>query len=165
MKAGSKDLTNIFKRLSNTPTDITLDDFNGLCQFVYEAYGLTKQTIFKSQRTNQLVTTPNINLRILVPSPSGILQQIKRACLQAGYVWKLSVMEVNLPDPIEWGWMLHEDGALVPRWQDEPATNNIKSVISTCSCVKGVCQNCSCKKSSMKCLIYCKCDKTKCKNI
>ena len=165
VKAGSKDLTNIFKRLSNTPTDITLDDFNGLCQFVYEAYGLTKQTIFKSQRTNQLVTTPNINLRILVPSPSGILQQIKRACLQAGYVWKLSVMEVNLPDPIEWGWMLHEDGALVPRWQDEPATNNIKSVISTCSCVKGVCQNCSCKKSSMKCLIYCKCDKTKCKNI
>ena len=131
---------------------------------MYEAYGLTKQAFFKSRWIDHLISTPNIDIRMLVPSPSGILQHIKRASLQAGYLWKLCEFEVNIPNPIEWGWKSHQDSSFIPRWQDEIIQDNLKSVIAICSCQKGGCKNCSCKKSSMKCMIFCKWDKGKCKN-
>ena len=164
IKAGDKSLCTIFKKLSNCPKKIEVNDFDKLCNFVYEAYGLTKQAPFKSRRTDHLISIPNVNLRMLVPSTSGILQHIKRACIQAGYLWKLCELEIAIPNPIDWGWKRLADCSFVPRWQDEVVTDNIKSVIATCSCAKGECKNCSCKKSKLKCLIYCKCDKGKCKN-
>ena len=150
-KSGDNSLTSIFQKLSNCPANIVLEDFNTLCKFVYEAYGSVKQTTFKSRRTDHLISTPNINLRTLVPSTSGILQHVKRACIQAGYLWRLCKIEVMIPSPIEWGWKVLPDGSFVPRWQDEDVVENIKPVISTCSCVKGVCNSCSCNKSGMRC--------------
>ena len=144
--------------------NIEVNEFDTLCNFVYEAYGLTKQAPFKTRRTDHLISTPNVNLRMLVPSPSRILQHIKRACIQAGYFWKLSEIETNIPDPIESGWKPLPDGSFVRHWQDEAATDNIKPLIATSSYSKGKYTNCSCKISSMKCLAYCKCDKGKCEN-
>ena len=80
---------------------------------------------------------PNVNLRMLVPSPSGILQYIKRACFQASYFLKLSEIKTNIPDPIEWGWKPLPDGSFVPHWQEEVVTDNIQPIIATCSCSKG----------------------------
>ena len=144
--------------------NIEVNEFDILCNFFYEANGMTKQAPFNTRRTDHLISTRNVNLRILVPSPSGILQHIKRACVQDGYFWKLSEIETNIPDSIEWDWKLLLDGSFVPHWQDEAVTDNTKPIIVTCSCSKGKCSNCSCKKSSMKCLVYSKCDKRKCKN-
>ena len=155
----------IFKSLSNQPRVIDEVTFNRLCSFVYSVYGLKQSTVspFKSQRTDQLIQTPDVNLRSLVPSPSGILQQIKRACIQAGYLWKLCDTELTIPDPEEWGWKRDTESTYIPRWQDEAAVD-ISSLLSTCSCTKGVCTTCSCNKADMKCLTYCKCMKQKCKN-
>ena len=154
----------MFQRLSNCPTRIEENDFMILCNYVYEAYNLTNQTPFKTRRTNNLIATPNINLRTLVPSSSGILQHIKRACIQAGFLWKLCEYEVTIPNPEEWGWKQLPDRTFVPRWQDENSVD-VKSVLSTCSCVKGICKNCSCSKSGFKCLVYCKCEKEKCMTV
>ena len=164
VKSGATTLSNIFKKFTTCLINIEVNEFDTLCNFVYEAYGLTKQAPFKTRRTNHLISRPNANLRMLVPSPSGILQHIKRVCIQACYFWKLSEIETNIPDPIEWGWKLLLDVSFVPHWQDEAVTDNIKPIIATCSCSKGKCSNCSCKKSSMNCLVYCKCDKGKCEN-
>ena len=139
-------------------------NFDTLCNFFYEAYGLTKQALFKTLRPDHLISMPNVNLRMLVPSPSGILQHLKRACIQAGYFWKLSEIETNIADPIKWGWKPLPDGSFVPHWQDETVTDNIKPIIAFCSCSKGKRSNCLCKKSSMKCVVNCNCDKVKCKN-
>ena len=144
--------------------NIEVNEFNTLCNFVYESYGLTRQESFKTRRTDHLILTPNANLWMLVPSLSGILQHIKRACIQAGYFWKLSEIETNISDPIECGWKPLPDSSLASHWQGEAVTDIVKLIISTCSCSKGKCSNCSCKKSSMKCLVTCKCDKGKCKN-
>ena len=154
----------ILKKFSNCPMNIEVNEFDTLCNSVYEAYRLTKQAPFKTRRTDHLISTPKVNLRMLVPSPSGILQHIKQACIQAGYFWKLSEIETNISDSIEWGWKLLPDGSFVPHWQDDAVTGNIKPIIATCSCLKGKCSNCLCKKSSMKCPVYCKCDKGKCEN-
>ena len=101
---------------------------------------------------------------MLVPSPSGILQNVKRACIQTGYIWKLSEIETNILDPIQWGWKPLPDVSFVPHWQDEAVTDNIKPIAATLPCSKDKSSNCSCKKSSLKCLVCCKCDKEKCKN-
>ena len=165
VKVGDTTLSNIFKKFSNCPINIEVNEFDTLCNFAYEAYGLTKQAPFIIRRTDNLVSTPNVNLRMLVLFPSGIVQRKNEPVdtFQAGYFWKLSKIETNIPDPIEWGWKPLPDGSFVPHWQDEAVTDNIKPIIATCSCSKHKCSNCSCKKSSMKCLVYCKCDKRKCK--
>ena len=47
---------------------IEVNEFDMLCNFVYEAYDLTKQAPFKTQQTDHLISTPNVKLRTLVPS-------------------------------------------------------------------------------------------------
>ena len=74
VKAGNIPLSNIFEKSSNCPMIIEVDEFDTLCNFVYEAYGLTKQAPFKTRRTDDVISTPNVNLHMLVPSPSVILQ-------------------------------------------------------------------------------------------
>ena len=98
---------------------------------------MTKQATFKTRRTNRLISTPNGNLRMLVPFPSGILQHTKLECIQVGYFWKLSEIETNILDPIEWGWKPLPDGSFAPQWQDEVVTDNIKRIIESYSCSKG----------------------------
>ena len=163
VKSGDTTLSNIFKKFSNCSMNIEVNEFDTLCNFFNEAYGLTKEAPFKTRWTDHLISTPNVNLRMLAPSPSGILQHIKQACIQAGYFWKLSEIETNISDPIEWGWKLPADGSFVPHWQDKAVTGSIKPIIATCSCSKGKCSNRSCKKS-IKCLVCCKCDNGKCEN-
>ena len=72
VKAGGTTLSNIFKKFSNCPINIEVNEFDTLISFIYEAYDLTKQAPFKTRRTDHLM--PSVNLRMLVPSPSGILK-------------------------------------------------------------------------------------------
>ena len=53
----------------------------------------TKQAPLKTRRTDHVTSTPNVNIWMLGPSPSRILQHINRACIQAGYFWKLHEIE------------------------------------------------------------------------
>ena len=73
VKSGATKLSNIFKKFSNCPMNIEVNESDTLCKFVYEASGLTKQAPFKTRWTDHLISTPNVNLRMLVPSQSGIL--------------------------------------------------------------------------------------------
>ena len=134
---------------------------NAICNFVYSAYNLTNEIQFNARRRKQLLCIPNVSLRVLVPSPAAILQHKKRAIIQAGYLWKLSEVELQIPDPTEWGWKMTDDGSYIPLWQAETAIT-ISDMIACCSCKKGDCKKCSCRKSSIKCLVYCKCEDSKC---
>ena len=50
----------------------------------------------------------------------GILQHIKRCCIQVGYLWKLSECEIAIPEPKLWGWKLgvNAQSYYVPLWED-----------------------------------------------
>ena len=69
-KAGDTTLSNIFTKFSNCPMNIEVNEFDTLCNFFYEAYGLTKEA------PDDLISTSNVKLRMVVPSPSGILQHM-----------------------------------------------------------------------------------------
>lgn len=73
---------------------------------------------------------PNGNIWMLLPSPSGILLHIKQVFIQAGYFWRLSGIETNIPDPIDWDWKPLPDGLFVPRFQNQGVTDNIKPNIN-----------------------------------
>ena len=42
-------MANIFKKFSNYPMNIEVNGFYTFCKFVHEAYGLTKQALFKAR--------------------------------------------------------------------------------------------------------------------
>ena len=64
VKSGDTTLSNIFKKFSNCPMNIEVNEFDTLCNFVYEAYCLTKQAPFKRRRAEHLISTPNVNLHL-----------------------------------------------------------------------------------------------------
>ena len=130
IKAGDTTLSNIFKKFSNCSMNIKVNEFDMLCNFVYKACGFKKQAPFKTQWTYHLVSMPNVKLRMLVPSPSGILQHIKWACIQVGSFWKLSETETNIFHPTEWSCKPLPDGSLVPHSEDKAVTDSIKPVQS-----------------------------------
>ena len=132
------------------PMKIKENEFDTLRKFVYEAYGLIKLAQFKKWQTEHLISTPNVNLQMLVPSLFKILQHLKQACAQAGYFRKHSEIETNILELIEWGSKPLPNGSFVPPWQNEAFIDNVKPMIATCLCSKGNCSYCSCKKSSMK---------------
>ena len=62
VKARDTRLSNIFKKRSNCPVNIEVNEFHTLCNFGYEAYGLTKQAPFKTRQTDHFIFMPNVNL-------------------------------------------------------------------------------------------------------
>ena len=71
-------------------------------QYIYQCYGLVYTESFsdKALRVKHLTVTRDITLRDLVPSTHGILQHIRRRCIQAGYLWRLIKSEIEIPDLI-----------------------------------------------------------------
>ena len=111
------------------------------------------------QRMSHFIKTSDINLRQLVISKCGLLQHIKRSCIQAGWIWNFCESNIEIPNSKDRGWK-QRNGMFVPVWQENDVFD-IASILKTCSCKKGACNNCSCQKSKMKCLRYCKCEREK----
>ena len=104
-----------------------------------------------------------MNLRMLPPSRIGLIQQIKRACLQGGYLWRETVHNVIAQDVTQWGWKMI-NGKFVPEWQPNDAEVDALSVCKVCTCKKAICKKCKCVKEGLKCIHFRKCQR-KCPNI
>ena len=154
--AVNSSLTEAFMYLSNQPTHISQDVIRTVVEYVYRIYvpGAHKLDSFPEKRVHHLTKTAGISIRALVPSEAGLLQHIKRACIQAGYLWKLCELEIDIPNPELWGWNGRGE-SFVPLWQEDDVFD-ILEILKTCSCTKGVCTGCSCKKSGMPCTFFCK---------
>ena len=124
--------------------------FTIIVKYIYNCYGLDTYSgaSFEALCLHQLLYTPNICLRKLVLSDPVIEQHVRRACIHAGYLWKLSHLELDIPDPTSWGWKrsLLSKFSYIPLWQ-ACTSPDIHSLLKTCSCTKGSCDNCSCKKA------------------
>ena len=166
MEANSYDniLTNTFKLLSNMPTSISDSAVYTIAVYIQRVY-FSKQrhaVPLDKQRMLHFINTPDISLKLIPPSRSGLLQHIKRSTIHAGWLWKLCDTNIEVPDPENWGW-IKKDDALLPLWQEEE-TFVIQPVLKICSCKKGHCINCSCTKANLSCLQNCKCERDICTN-
>ena len=95
-------LDEVFIRLRNEPGKLTNTDMNIIEKFVTKMY--TKQNksltllrieLFKYIKDSDLWKLP--------PSREALEYYTRRACYQAGYVWKETVCDIVLPNPDNWG--------------------------------------------------------------
>ena len=77
------------------------------------------------------------DLRLLPPSKEALRQHIYRASYQAGYLWRQSVEELDIPDPEQWGYKKKSKGDFQPLWTTSQSSVTVKNSIETCSCKTG----------------------------
>ena len=155
-------ITNIFTELSNQPKEITSTQIDIIEEFLMSVY-YPKSNNLESidiERFNHFTRLSDPNLRTLPPSRNGLTEHIKRAALQAGWIWAETVTNVEQQNPELWGWKTTKEGRFYPRWYIEGDTTvSVEEVCKICTCQKAFCKNCKCAKDGMKCLPFCKCQK------
>ena len=149
----NESLTRTFIHLGDQPTNIDPNDIDIITKYIYNCYGLdtSSGTSFEALRLHQLLITPNICLRTLAPSVPAIEQHVRRACIQAGYLWKLSHLELDIPDPTSWSWKRSSVSTFfyIPLLQ-ACSSPDVHSLLKTCSCT--LWQLFLQKKSGMNCM-------------
>ena len=71
--------------------------------FMLQLSGLRHNTL-DAVRLDKFNKFADNDLRLLPPSKEALRQHIYRASYQAGYLWRQSVEELDIPDPEQWGY-------------------------------------------------------------
>ena len=71
--------------------------------FVLQLYRSRRDTLGVARLGKFKKSTDN-NLHVLPLNKVALRQYIYRASYQAGYLWRQSVEELDIPDPDQWGW-------------------------------------------------------------
>ena len=112
------------------------------------------------QRMHDFEHSVHSNLRLLPPSKLGLIEHIKRASYEAGWVVYQCKENVELPNPELWAWKKTESGQFEPKWQNIADSIDAEKVVTaTCSCVKAKCTSCQCSKQNLQCITFCKCQR------
>ena len=160
-KSEKKDLmTQLFSKLGNRPEEIYSDEMDVLEDFVINLYSTSKRNSslasINTVRLDKFRTSPDNDLRKLPPSREALTQHAKRACYQAGFLWKESLEDFDLPDPTLWGWA-YKNETYIPLWQSKTSSVDIETFTTTCSCLSQKCKNCKCSRLKIPCLSMCGC--------
>ena len=97
-------LTNVFSELGKKPSRLSLDQINVLETFALEIYAVRKVDSLTQARLHEFMMSTDNDLRKLSPSQEALIHHTKRACYQAGYLWRESIDNFDLPDPKSRGW-------------------------------------------------------------
>ena len=155
-------ITHVFRELSNMPESVTEEQMIILECYILFVYSpnVDPSRGLNEYRMLDFECTTHNNLRLIPPSMNALLEHVKRACYQGGWIWRHCMVNRNPPNPECWGWKL-DNGHFRPKW-DTRASNMKKLediVTTTCSCKVAKCKNCSCGKNNLKCLPFCKCQR------
>ena len=154
------ELTEVFTQLGESPTEVTPHQMNVIERYLLEVYG-SRATSLGAARLDMHRKSKENNLRSLPPNINSLCQHVLRACYQAGYLWRQSVEEVDIPDPKDWGWELDTSGAFFrPVWTTAESSVTIKDFTKTCSCKTGKCKTCNCAGAKLLCLSMCGCSRS-----
>ncbi len=154
------DITEIFIKLGNSPIGVTPDQMDILEKYILELYG-SRDTSLAAARLDKFNKSKDNDLRSLPPSKNALHQHVLRACYQAGYLWRQSVEEIEIPDPTEWGWEKDYVGSLFhPVWTTAKPLLTVTEFIKTCSCKTGKCKTCNCATAKLQCLSMCGCSRS-----
>ena len=153
-------LTEVFIQLGESPVEITPEQMDVIESYMLELYGSRAITLVNARLDKFNKSTDN-DLRSLPPSKDALRQHVLRACYQAGFLWRQSVEELDIPDPEKWGWKLDSVRALFhPLWTTAQSSVTIKDFTKTCSCKTGKCKTCNCASANLPCLSMCGCSRS-----
>ena len=149
------ELTKVFKELGNQPKEVTSAHMERIVEYFQILYGF--DSTFAADRLNKFRKSTDGDLRKLAPSKQALLQHTKRACFQAGYVWKESIEDLFLPSPTLWGWLFDEVHGFGPCWLSSNSSCDLDKFVTTCSCKTGKCERCKCATADLPCIRMCGC--------
>ena len=155
-------LTRVFVKLSEKPTMIMPEQVSILESYVLSVYynKVMGPVDIDFQRMHDFEHSVHSNLRLLPPSKLGLIEHIKRASYEAGWVVYQCKENVELPNPKLWVWKKTESGQFEPKWQNIADPIDAEKVVTaTCSCVKAKCTSCQCSKQNLQCITFCKCQR------
>ena len=114
---------------------------------VLELYALSKVDSLTEGRLDKFTMSTDNDLRKLPTGRDALTLHTKRACYQAGYLWKEAMGDFPLPDPTLWGWHRKTNGCFRPLWEDSQSSRvQFDKFISACFCGAKKCKNCKCTK-------------------
>ena len=97
---------------------------------------------------------------VLPPNEDCLRKHIQRANYQAA-IWQRCTSQavLNLPSPLNHGWLLLDDGSLGVHWMENRCASDMILKNCFCKCKSGRCENmrCACKKATNKCSELCQC--------
>uniref|UniRef100_H3APT7 Uncharacterized protein n=1 Tax=Latimeria chalumnae TaxID=7897 RepID=H3APT7_LATCH len=106
-------VTLAFVSLSTCPEQISEEVFDKLECFVVLLFSKTSAASWVNETQQTLFAK---GARALENNPRSLMQHVKRAALQAGYVWSQMLLpQPELPSPAVWGWEQTEHG-WTPKW-------------------------------------------------
>ena len=91
------------------------------------------------------------------PTKAALLQHVRRAAYQSGYVWSQALVPVPvLPSPALWGWLTSHSG-WKPFWTELTEASTACYERAHCGCKKGCRRQCKLRESNLQCTELCKC--------
>ena len=99
-------LTRVFRELSENPLLISDRQMTIIEEYLCYVYypNVTAPVDIDALRMRDFEHSAHNNLRFLPPSKNGLLQHCRRAGYEAGWVQRQCLEDVDLPDPLMWGW-------------------------------------------------------------
>ena len=153
-------LTDTLIKIQEDPTKFTIDSIHMERLERYYVLQYSK-SCGQSQVNKARVALFRTGTRLLdriPPSREALFQHIRRALLQAGFIWSQSlVLKPILPPFTEWGWKRNSAGHLVPLWTVLEDASKACSILVHCGC-KVSCDSCSCVRGGFRCTSLCRCD-------
>lgn len=152
------EITAAFVELSHAPLKLDDTTFMKLQGFTVYLYDRTSNLQNVNDCRRMLVTKKCRQLESVPPTEAALLQHVKRAILQGGYIWsQWSALQPNLPDPEQWGWK-RSDSGYTPLWSVLPELSKHCQELVRCGC-KSLCTNmCKCAGLFLACTALCACD-------
>ena len=84
------------------------------------------------------------SLEYIPPTQAALYQHIRRALLQAAFIWNQSLQcQQDIPDPSVWGWTLNNN-KWSPFWTTLRNASKACAVLLHCNCTKACHFNCKC---------------------
>ena len=149
------EVTATFHALHNAPASITEEAALSLERFTILLYDKTSESFDINEARQLLFTRKGRQMMSLPPTQAALRQHTKRAVLQGGYHWGLSMVKNRtLPSPADWGWECQ--GKWQPVWTDLSHASASCQELLKCRC-RSRCFDCVCAKSQLKCTVYCSC--------
>ena len=128
-------------------------------QFVALLYNRTSKETLVNDARRVMFAQKGRELARIPPTRAALEQHLKRAILQASFIWQKSLQRtIGVPSPSEWGWEKSNVDSLgwTPLWTCLPPASEACSELLKCGCKTGCARNCRCKKANLVCTSLCK---------
>ena len=151
------EITATFSLLSSSTCHINEEMIVNIERFVVLLYSRSSDSNRVNEARRELFVRGTRSLENIPPTHTALIQHIKRAVYQAGYVWGQSLLtQQELPSPGNWGWEECE-GEWIPKWTDLPEACVACHELIRCGCKKSCHGRCKCYTSNLSCTSLCAC--------